>query len=87
MSNRIVQPVVRLGLAQVLHEHFGMRGVKAVAVATKIMELMAEKDLHIIKGDWMNAEKPAPFRWEDLADNVAAYEEMGYTPWNNPELR
>lgn len=84
--NRIVQPVVRLALAQVLNEHFGMRGVKAVAVSTKIIELLMDKDVYLVKGDWMNAEKPE-FRWEDLAQTVAAYEEMGYTPWNSPELR
>lgn len=88
MRQTPIQPVVRLALAKILNEHFGMRGVKAGAVATKIIELLREKNFDIVKGDWMAGEADKPkLRWEDLAEIVAGYEAEGRTPWNTPEIQ
>lgn len=83
-----IHPVVRLGLAKILNEHYGMRGAKAVLVANDIIEHLRAANMDIVMGDWMAGEvEKAPFRWEDLAAMVEGFENDPRAPWNSPELK
>lgn len=83
-----MQPVVRLGLARILNEQFGMRGVKAVAVATDIINHLRAANMDIVKGDWMAGQvDTGKFAWEDIAGSMSAFEDDPRAPWNTPELK
>ena len=84
-----IQPVVRLKLARILNEQYGMPGAKAVAFATKFIEALRAANMDIVVGDWMAnplAGKTA-FRWEDLAAIMQEFEDDTRAPWNSPELK
>jgi len=81
-----IHPIVRLNLAQMLHEEYGIRsGEAAVRAANALIGHLRDRRMDVVVGDWMNGERKEGFDWNDLASLVDELEERH--PWNSVELR
>jgi hypothetical protein len=87
-----IHPVIRMRVAQILHDQFGMTPKGAVDTATKLIRILRDNEMDIVMGDWMgNPEEPlqrrSSFTWDDLPRIAQELEESGRAPWDAPELQ
>lgn len=87
-----IHPIIRLRMAQMFVEEYKLSQDAALDSATKLIGHLRDRDMDVIKGNWMAAPMPLSdrsprFRWEDIADKVAEIESSGRVPWDTPELR
>lgn len=85
IERRPIHPIVRLNLALMLSQEYGMSDTKAVDFATKLIKQLRARNMDVVIGDWMAGERKGGFDWNDIAKVAAEWEER--KPWSPVELR
>lgn len=80
---RPIHPIIRLNVAQMFHDEYGLGGKEAVNAAGTLLKHLRDRRMDIVVGDWMEGER-SQFRWEDIPALVAELEER--KPWHPVEL-
>lgn len=78
-----IHPIIRLNLAQMFVDEYGMGGREAVKAAGALLGHLRDRRMDVVVGDWMEGEKGG-FRWEDIPSLAAELDEMH--PWRSVEL-
>ena len=73
-------PIIVLQLTQVLMRQYKLDGVTASRTAEDLIHAMADAELFVVKGNWMNSDwRPGKFSWSDIP--VIADEFEDRKPW------
>lgn len=87
-----VHPIIRLSVAKMFIEDYGLSRADAFDCAVKLIDRLKARDMDIIRGNWMAraevlTDRTPRFDWNDVARQVEELEASGHAPWNAPELR